>query len=110
MEIPRVWVARLLMLPITALTLSAADPILGTWKLNLKQSKFVPGPGFKSETRSYEEQPDGIKVTIDTVDGKDRHVKSVYLTTADGKPQLVSGAGAPADSVALKRINTYTAE
>ena len=27
------------------------DPFLGTWKLNVKKSKFVPGPPRKSETR-----------------------------------------------------------
>ena len=95
---------------LAALTLSAADPALGSWKLNLLKSKFVPGPGFKSETRTYEEQVDGIRVTIHTVDGKGRQVSSVYLTTTDGEQHQVSGSGGPADSVALKRINENTAE
>ena len=88
----------------------SADPVIGTWKLNVQKSRFLPGPAFKSETRTYEEQKDGIKVTIHTVDGKGRDVTSVYLTTPDGQQHVVSGAGGPADSVGLKRINEFTAE
>jgi hypothetical protein len=51
-----------------------------------------------------------VKVTIRTVDGKGRQATSVYLTTPDGQQHSVSGAGGPADAVALKRINEFTAE
>jgi hypothetical protein len=89
---------------------AAGDPILGTWKLNVQKSKFLPGPGFKSETRTYEQQPDGVKVTIQTVDAKGKLVTSTFLTTPDGIQHSVSGEGGPADAVALKRIDDYTAE
>jgi hypothetical protein len=36
----------------------AEDPILGTWKLNVRKSTFHPGPGFRGETRTYERQAD----------------------------------------------------
>jgi hypothetical protein len=51
-----------------------------------------------------------VKVTIRTVDGKGREATIVYLTTPDGQQHSVSGAGGPADAVALKRINEFTAE
>jgi len=88
----------------------SADPSLGTWKLNVRKSEFHPGPGFKSETRTYEQQRDGVLVTIDTVDGRGRQVTSVYLTTTDGEQHKVSGTGGPADSVALKQIDDRHAE
>ena len=88
----------------------SADGVIGTWRLNVHKSRFLPGPAFKSETRTYEEQKDGVKVTIHTVDGKGRDVTSIYLTTPDGQQHVVSGAGGPADSVGLKRINEFTAE
>jgi hypothetical protein len=111
MEFPQVRFLRLLAaLSMVTTALWAADPILGTWKLNLQKSTFLPGPAFQSETRNYEEQKDGVKVTIRTVDGKGRQVTSVYLTTPDGEQHSVSGSGGPADSVALKRINEYTSE
>jgi acyl-coenzyme A thioesterase PaaI-like protein len=112
MEILRVRIPRFLaLIPVLTATLWAADPTIGTWTLNVQRSRFVPGPPFRSETRSYEEQKDGVKVTIRTVDGKGRQVTSVYLTTADGQRHTVSGSGGgPADAVALKRIDDFTAE
>ena len=111
MEIPRMRFWRFLALvPLLTAGLWAADPSLGTWKLNLRKSAFRPGPSFQSETRTYEEQKDGVKVTIRTVDAKGRLVTSVYLTTPDGEQHPVSGSGGPADSVGLKRINEFTAE
>jgi hypothetical protein len=96
--------------PFLATALWSSDPEIGTWKLNIQKSRFLPGPGFRSETRTYEEQQGGVKVTIRTVDGKGREATSVYLTTPDGQQHVVSGSGGPADSVGLKRINEYTAE
>lgn len=111
METPRVRISQFLaLIPILASTLWSADPSLGTWKLNLQKSTFRPGPAFQSETRTYEEQKDGVKVTIRTVDAKGRQVTSVYLTTPDGEQHSVSGSGGPADSVGLKRIDEFTAE
>lgn len=109
MRISRVW---RLLAPILLLApaLWPADPSIGTWKLNVRKSIFRPGPGFQSETRTYEEQKDGVKVTIRTVNAKGRLVTSVYLTTADGEQHAVGGSGGPADSVGLKRINEYKAE
>lgn len=109
--VSRLRIARLIALLTVATTvLWAADPVIGTWKLNLRRSVFHPGPGFQSETRSYEQEKDGVKVTIRTVDAKGRLVTSVYLTTPDGEQHAVSGSGGPADSVGLKRVNEFTAE
>ncbi|MBV8731221.1 MAG: hypothetical protein JO336_15545 [Acidobacteriia bacterium] len=102
------WAALLLFF--AAMLWPAGDPVIGTWQLNVRKSRFLPGPAFKSETRTYEEQKDGVKVTIHTVNGKGREVTSIYLTTPDGQQHVVSGAGGPADSVGLKRINEFTAE
>lgn len=111
MEIPCVRFLRFLaFVPIVTTALWAADPSLGTWKLNVKKSTFVPGPAFQSETRTYEQQQDGVKVTIHTVNGKGREATSVFLTTPDGEQHLVSGSGGSVDSVGLKQINKFTAE
>lgn len=34
----------------------AADPFLGTWKMNLEKSKFSPGPAPKSGTTTFTEE------------------------------------------------------
>lgn len=111
MHIPRVSFLRLLAASAAlAAGLSAADPSIGTWKLNVRKSRFTPGPGFRSETRTYAREQDGVRVTIQTVDGKGRSVTSIYLTTPDGQQHSVSGTGGPADAVALKRIDDFNAE
>jgi hypothetical protein len=40
-----------------AATLVAANPAIGTWKLNLDKSKYSLGPAPKSATITYEETP-----------------------------------------------------
>jgi hypothetical protein len=88
----------------------AADATLGTWNLNVAKSKFNPGPAFKSETRIYEQRPEGIKVTIRTVDADGKSVVSEYPVNYDGKFYPVQGSGGPADAIAMTRVNDKTAE
>ncbi|HYP05569.1 MAG TPA: hypothetical protein VER03_04975, partial [Bryobacteraceae bacterium] len=63
----------------------AADPIVGTWKLNLAKSKFNPGPSPKSSTVTYTEEGDWLVLKIDnvTADGKSAGRNSRYKL--DGK-------------------------
>jgi len=111
MKIPRVLSVRLLIFSLLAISiLCAADLSLGTWRLNVTKSRFDPGPPFKSETRSYEQDRDGVKVSIQAVDSKGISSSSIYLITSDGKQHPVSGSGGPADAVALKQIDELTAE
>ena len=46
----------------------AADPNMGTWKLNEAKSKFSPGAA-KNHTVVYAPDGDKVKVTVDGVDG-----------------------------------------
>jgi hypothetical protein len=111
MERDRMPCARfLVLLPVLTNLLWSADSVIGTWRLNVQKSRFLPGPAFQSEIRTYEEQKEGVKVTIRAVDGKGRRSTIIYLTTPDGQQHVVSGSGGPADSVALKRVNEFTAE
>src|SRR5207244_11586845 len=68
----------------------AANPHMGTWKLNEAKSKLVPGMG-KNTTVTYAEQKDKIKITVDGVekDGKPTH--SVWVGKFDGKAYAVKG-------------------
>lgn len=82
-------VALAAMLAVTAVA-SAADPVVGTWQLNLAKSKFSPGPAPKTDTRTYTESADGITMTWTSVaaDGKEMVVKSTLGFEAqwNGKP------------------------
>ena len=87
----------------------AADPLAGTWTLNLAQSKYSPGPAPKEQTRIYAEQGEGIKVTVKTV-AADGHSTTVLISANyDGKDYPVTGSS-DYDAVALKRIDQRAAE
>jgi len=88
----------------------ADDPILGTWKLNLARSKYIPGPPPRSQTRIYQHKGDEIYVTIETVDSQGHQQPRIeFPEKYDGKEYPVKGS-ALGDALTLKRINNYLAE
>jgi hypothetical protein len=89
---------------------TAADPILGTWKLNLYKSKYVPGPAPRSQTRTYRQTPAGIFVTIETVDAQGHTLPPIeFAEKYDGKDYPVKGSKV-GDVVALTRVSDYLSE
>ena len=99
----------LLLVTATALAAgSSADPVVGTWTLNVAKSKVSPGPPPKSETRTYSESADGTTMlTSRTVsaEGKEDTVSMSYK--ADGKDYPVTGSPA-FDTVSVKRISSHS--
>ena len=84
----------------------AANPHIGTWKLNEAKSKLHPGMG-KNTTVTYTEQGDKIKVTIDGVDKDGKPTHSVWVGKFDGKAYPAKG-NLPYNSVAYKVVNDRT--
>jgi lipopolysaccharide export LptBFGC system permease protein LptF len=84
----------------------AANPQLGTWKLNEAKSKFAAGMG-KNTTVTYTEQKDKIKVTIDGVDKAGKPTHGVWVGKFDGKAYPEKGNVA-FDSLAYKMVNDRT--
>jgi hypothetical protein len=99
--------ARILGMLALGLTLWAADPAIGTWKLNVAKSKYSPGPAPKSATATYEENGDGIKRTGESVDADGKTTSMAYSARYDGKDYPVTGSDA-FDAITLKRINDST--
>ena len=84
----------------------AANPHMGTWKLNEAKSKIPSGMG-KNTTVTYAEAKDEVKVTVDCVDKDGKPTHSVWLGKFDGKAYPVKG-NLPYDSVAYKVVNDRT--
>src|ERR1700737_4591009 len=84
----------------------AANPHMGTWKLNDMKSKIPPGMG-KNTTVTYAEAKDEVKVTIDGTDKDGKPTHSVWVGKFDGKAYPVKG-NLPYDSVAYKVVNDRT--
>ena len=84
----------------------AADPNMGTWKLNEAKSKFTPG-AQKNRTVVYEAAGDNVKVTVDGVDSKGTPLHSEWTGKIDGKDYAVTG-NPNADMRSYKRVNDQT--
>jgi hypothetical protein len=87
----------------------AADPAVGTWKLNLAKSKYVPGPAPRSQTRVYAEAPDGMKATVTTLNRDGRTFVEEYAANYDGVEHAVTG-DPYLDGIIMKKVDAFTAE
>lgn len=89
--------------------MAQTDPFLGTWKLNAKKSKFVPGPPRKSETRIVVTGPNGMRISVDRVNGDGSTQEFEYTTNLDGKSYPITGEGPyGADSIAANLTTPNT--
>lgn len=86
----------------------AANPHMGTWKLNEAKSKIASGMG-KNLTVVYAEQKDKMKVTVDGVDKDGKPTHAVWVGMADGKAYATKGNLAW-DAAAYKVVNEHTYE
>jgi hypothetical protein len=84
----------------------AADPVIGTWTLNVAKSKFTSGPAPKAITRVYTES-DGV-YTLDqkttTADGKEVPFKVQYH---GGKDEKVTGQNG-IDGIHATKVDDHT--
>jgi len=85
------------------------DPILGTWNLDVTQSKYRPGPPPKSERRTYEARPDGVEVTITRIEADGHSTRIQYTADYNSMEYPVSGSS-EVSTIALRRVDAYTAE
>jgi hypothetical protein len=86
-----------------------ADPILGTWELNLAKSAFSPGPMPQSESRTYVMNGQQIKGTSTGVDNAGRPTAAAWTVNYDGQDSPISGAP-DSETLSLKRIDAFTTE
>ena len=69
----------------------AADPQIGTWKLNEAKSKFAPGTG-KNTMVVYKNAMGGkVKITTDGIDANGKAAHSEWTGKFDGKDYSVTG-------------------
>ena len=86
-----------------------ADPLIGTWKLNVAKSKYDPGPAPKSATATFTVAGKGVKFVLDGVTGAGEKAQWSYTANEDGKDYPMTG-NPDADTIALKRIDPRTVE
>jgi hypothetical protein len=86
---------------------SPDDPVLGTWKLNVEKSKFVPGPGWQSQIRRYQIAAAGIWVTWTGLDAKGEKMQVSYTYKYDGRDYPMAGSGSY-DTLNAVRVDALT--
>jgi len=74
---------------------SKDDPSIGTWKLNVAKSKFMPGPPIKADTRSYEVVDGWLIVTTETTQPSGEKTGVRFAAKFDGKEHPQIGRFAP---------------
>ncbi len=87
----------------------AADPVVGTWELNIAKSTFTPGPAPKSETRTYVVVGQDITATSKGVDADGKATSGQWTVNYDGKDRPATGLP-DLDALSLKRIDVFTTE
>ena len=85
----------------------AANPQMGTWKLNEAKSKLAPGTG-KNRMVVYKQGMFGeVKVTVDGVDAKGKPAHNEWSGRFDGKDHPVKG-DPTSDTRAYTKVNDRT--
>jgi hypothetical protein len=86
----------------------AANPQMGTWKLNEAKSKITPGTG-KNTMVVYEAAGDKVKVTVNGIDAKGKATRSQWTGKFDGKDYPVIG-DSTSDARSYKQRDDRNAE
>jgi hypothetical protein len=96
---------------VTMLAQTQKDAHVGTWKLNIAQSKFNPGPGYKGETRTYTPTADGYKFEGERVNPDGSTQKYGFTVKYDNKDYPVTGKDpGGANTIAVKLVDANNIE
>ena len=86
----------------------AANPFIGTWKLNVTKSKASdPSMMPKNETVKNVAQDSGVKMTYDGVDAKEQAYHMVWTGKFDGKDYPTTG-DPNVDTSAIRKVDDNT--
>ena len=86
----------------------AANPNMGTWKLNEAKSK-LPATAVKNNTVVYEAAGDSIKVTVNGTDAEGKPTHNEWTGKFDGKDYPLTGDPS-ADTRSYKVVNDNTTD
>ena len=91
---------------------SQTAPSNEIWKLNVKKSKYEPGPPPKSQTRMIQTNGKNEKYEVEGVTASGNHIAWTFDVHYDDKDYPIRGLGAPrgADTIAVTRLNPNTTQ
>jgi hypothetical protein len=94
---------------VTDAATTEADPVVGTWELDVAASTFAPGPSPKAEIRLYEPEHEGIKATVVTTYADGRRTIFEYITSYNDVIAAVTGSDT-SDAIRMRKVDGFTAE
>ena len=98
----------LLMLGVAAADSAApSSPPVTTWKLNVAKSRFTPGPGWRSQIRTYRLTPAGMSVTWTGIGAKGEPMRVSFTIADDGSDTAMHGS-ANYDTLNSVRVDALT--
>lgn len=100
----------MLLVLVSQFTVAESDQFVGTWKANVEESTYNPGPGPTRETLRFEPAGDGFKLSLDGINTRGPYT-SVAIGKFDGVDVPVSAVPAPKGVVwtdAFHRIDDHT--
>lgn len=86
----------------------AADPVIGTWKLDAAKSTFTGGPALKSHTRTYSQSGQSIALVMKSTSADGKEVTTRMTYQLDGKDHPVTG-NPDFDSISGQQVDSNTA-
>jgi hypothetical protein len=95
-------------LAISTIAAFGADNTIGTWKLNVANSKYTGAAmPVKSLTVTREASDGGVKQTV-TGERADGPINATYTAKYDGTEVKVTGSNLTYDTIAIKQVNANT--
>jgi len=98
-----------LLCQVTNLSAQATNPIIGTWELNLAKSTLSPGPPPKSDVRTFEMTPQGIRFIAKITGADGQPAAAQYMANYDGKDYPITGSP-DFDTIAFKAVDALRVE
>jgi len=86
----------------------AADPFAGTWRLNVRKSKYIPGTCPRSMTIEMEVAGNGVRYASETTQADGRMTRARYTASYDGTEAIVMATAGLMAPVSLRRIDDRT--
>lgn len=88
-------------------TAQSANPIAGTWELNVAKSRLTPGGVPRSETRTYTVTGQQVHAVHKGIGPDGKPTLQNFTVTYDGKEYPYSGSTLY-DTIALTRVDDHT--
>jgi hypothetical protein len=88
-------------------SLAQSDPWIGTWQLNLAESKYSPGPPPKSGSVNIQGEGQNRKATVAGINAGGNSFTQVYMFIHDSQQHPVTGAPG-CDALAYTPVDDYT--